>query len=140
MMAKRTRVCSLCKTAVDPSQTLCTQCLRPLPIEEPARGNCFCCGRPLDPLVLVVLQTLAWGLPLGIFLWATKTPYHLSRGKAVLSGIAIAAGLPHAGKDAARRLLASGIDPSLRRRELRRSEGGGLEAAAGVSGKWPQTG
>ncbi|MEO8315415.1 MAG: IS6 family transposase [Pseudomonadota bacterium] len=41
---------------------------------------------------------------------------------------------------AARRLLASGIDPSLRRRELRRIDGSGLETAAEVSGQWLQTG
>ena len=33
---------------------------------------------------------------------------------------------------AARRLLAAGIDPSLRRRELRQMEGGGLETVAEV--------
>lgn len=41
---------------------------------------------------------------------------------------------------AARRLLAIGIDPSLRRRELRRVESGALEADSAVPGKWLQTG
>ncbi len=41
---------------------------------------------------------------------------------------------------AARRLLAVGIDPSLRRRELRRVQSEVLEAAAGVPAKWLQTG
>jgi transposase-like protein len=41
---------------------------------------------------------------------------------------------------AARRLLASGVDPSLRRRELRRIEGEGLAAGAGAPTTWLQTG
>ena len=40
----------------------------------------------------------------------------------------------------ARRLLAIGIDPSLRRRELRRVESGALVADSAVPGKWLQTG
>jgi transposase-like protein len=40
---------------------------------------------------------------------------------------------------AARRLLAIGIDPSLRRRELRRVESGALEADSAVPGRWLQT-
>jgi hypothetical protein len=41
---------------------------------------------------------------------------------------------------AARRLLATGIDPSLRRRELRSGGGDGLEPVAEDSMKWLQTG
>ncbi|MEO7774020.1 MAG: Arm DNA-binding domain-containing protein, partial [Steroidobacteraceae bacterium] len=41
---------------------------------------------------------------------------------------------------AARRLLAAGIDPSLRRRELRRIEGDGLAEMSEVPRKWLQTG
>jgi Arm DNA-binding domain len=41
---------------------------------------------------------------------------------------------------AARRLLVIGIDPSLRRRELRRVESGALEADSAVPGKWLHTG
>lgn len=41
---------------------------------------------------------------------------------------------------AARRLLSAGIDPSLRRRELRRIESGGLEAESPVSVNWLRVG
>jgi hypothetical protein len=40
---------------------------------------------------------------------------------------------------AARRLLAAGVDPSLRRRELRRIESEELEAGSGTPRKWLQT-
>jgi hypothetical protein len=41
---------------------------------------------------------------------------------------------------AARPLLAAGVDPSLRRRELRRIESEGLEAGTAIPAKWLQTG
>ena len=41
---------------------------------------------------------------------------------------------------AARRLFAAGLDPSSRRRELRRTGGCGLETVAEVAGQWLQTG
>ena len=40
---------------------------------------------------------------------------------------------------AARRLLAAGVDPSLRRRELRGIEGNEPEAGCGIPGNWLQT-
>lgn len=40
---------------------------------------------------------------------------------------------------AARRLLAAGVDPSLRRRELRGIEGDEVEAGCGIPGHWLQT-
>ena len=41
---------------------------------------------------------------------------------------------------AARRLLAAGIDPSLRRRELRAMSGDGCAAATELPGTWRQAG
>lgn len=65
-------------------------------------SSCLGCGdpQPLQPsyfseigLLLVVLQALAWGVMLGMFLHFGNTPYHLSGGKALLSGVVICVAL-----------------------------------------------